>query len=198
MADKWYKKSFGAHMRELEAEHYRILQEEDAAAVRAERNQRARRQFLLFLLFAILAASTIYRDEIDAAMAAGYKRMVAGAPKDPRRGAQAVAEANIRGINREAESRQAILDEIEAGLGKPTRPEDVGLPTQGAASNKLQAINDAAKMRQAVLDQIVPGLGSDEADKPAAATNGAAKGLRGITKRSVQNKKVLEQIEKDE
>lgn len=108
-------RSFGQRLRDLVEEHNRMMLDKEAAAERAARNERARRQFLMFLLFAILAASVIYKDDIDAATASFYTQYVTGHPLHSAPTAELRPATRLSDIGRNTKQRQSALDEIEMG-----------------------------------------------------------------------------------
>lgn len=149
-----FQREFGQVMGELVEEHYQIEREKKAAAENAERNETARRQFLMFLWFAILAASVIYRDDIDTCASAIYERYVVGKITDPRRVAYGKAKDQIAGVNKEAQERQDDLNSMEAGLGGESLAEGKNAATNSDTKVKMKAIQATAKGRQAILDDI--------------------------------------------
>jgi hypothetical protein len=146
-----FQREFGQVIGELVEEHYQIEREKKAAAENAERNETARRQFLMFLWFAILAASVIYRDDIDACASAIYARYVEGKTEDPRRVAYGKAKDQIADVNKK---RQDDLNSIEAGLGGESLAEGMNAATNRDTKDKMKAIEATAKGRQAILDDI--------------------------------------------
>lgn len=160
-------KSFGKELTTIVDDHKRMIEEEEAAKRDAERNERARRQFLLFLFFAIQATSIIFRDEINAATASLYNRITRGDRLNPTHKAFASAEAKVKAVTQDASRRKAALDEIAPGLGgdeaevKPDTAVDLDHPGRNAL-----LIKEQSKRRQKVLDDIVPGMGSNASDSP--------------------------------
>jgi len=137
---------FETQMRHLVTKHYQIKREEKAAAEAAERNARARRQFLLFLLFAILATSVMFREEINTATLALYEKTFPMPLTDLR---QYAGNRTMQNINEDARERLATLNEIEEGLG-----EDATIREEEATTAKAAKSLRAAKRRQAMVREI--------------------------------------------
>lgn len=140
---------FGRRMRRLVDEHHQLMRDQEVAAKVAERNERARRQFLEFLLFFILATSIILREEINNAAADLYAKIAGDQSPDARQVALVKATRKVDDINKIAKERLASLSEIAPGLGEDVTVRDSSSPTNNARDSLR-----AAKRRQAVAMEI--------------------------------------------
>jgi hypothetical protein len=185
-------------MRKLAAEEYRLRREQDALAAKAARNERARRQFLSFLWFFILAASVILRERVDRGTAAIYHWVADKAPTNPHGNAKAMATEAINTVNKEVASRLDMLDEIY-GESSVDAAADRSLGDSNlTAKAKLAGIAKEAERRQAILAELNAadrenGVRADPAlTDPGVDVHTRA---RAITNWSARRRNVLDTIE---
>jgi hypothetical protein len=99
-------------MEQAAADYHAEADAEERAALRKKRNARARRQFMLFVVFALVAAGVIFREEVTAFVAEARGETEELAARDPRLRARHKAEETIKAVSEEADRRNRILNEI--------------------------------------------------------------------------------------
>ena len=108
------EKQFADGMKDAASEYYKLEEQEKKEAQRRERNQRACRQFTLFVIFLAIAAGMLYREEVLAFVNKFQGDTATLADKDPRVRARKQAEAKINVVANEAERRNKLMDKMQS------------------------------------------------------------------------------------
>ncbi|MDA0989206.1 MAG: hypothetical protein O3A51_00460 [Verrucomicrobia bacterium] len=181
-----------APSRSLVDEHHRLSREQTAAQEAAERNERALRQFLMYLFFFILAVSVIWKDRINGAASQLYEKTAGLSAEDPRMVTYGKAKVKIEEINVEVAARQGILDELVGGLGGEAVEIAQGDVTKEEAKMRVSEIAAIGKHRQEVLNEIAPGVGGES----ISAEEGTSKleGVKAISRNVKRRRQVVVEI----
>jgi hypothetical protein len=190
--------SFARSMRKLAAEEHRLRRDQNALVAKAARDERARRQFLSFLWFFILAASVILRERIDRGTSAIYHWVADTAPTNPLRNTKVMAEERINAVNEEVASRLDVLDQIY-GENSVDAAADRSLGDSNlTAKAKLAGIAKEAERRQAILAELNAADWEDGVRADPALTDpgvGVHTRARAITNWAARRRDVLDTIE---
>jgi hypothetical protein len=185
-------------MRKLVAEGYRLRREQDALAEKTARDERARRQFLSFLVFFILAASVILREHVDRGTAAIYRRVADRAPTNPLQNAKAKAAESINTVNKEVASRHGVLDQIYGESSVDAAADRSLGDTNLTAKARLEGIAKEAKRRQGILAELNAADREDGVRADPALTDpgvGVHTRTRAITNWAARRRDGLDTIE---